>query len=486
MVMALVYAWRTGAFARQLKIQAGIGVAMLVYVGGLAALTLGGGGGALRAHPTSELYTYAARIHDYFVPFGASKLFGAATAPYLQASAHGSNFSESTLYLGLALMQLAVIALVAAFARWSPARLRWAAVASLVIAAAGFYWSAPPKVGVAGVLIPAPSDAIQHVSSTWRVYSRFGIVVIIGVTLMGAVGVAALTRGRHVLVGALVTIVALAGVAVDFYFKPGVTTLAAGDVPSVYKILKSQPGGILAQYPLLPAGYGDSRDLYWQNAAGHPQLTGYAEDGHADRRALTLYFLTNPKTIRGLASIGVRYIMVPSPPVASTPDPGHPTWGAQKIGTGEYSSAAGPGTATVYRVTAKPDLGYVYVQAGSGPFDEGPQKDPGSWIVEPKGVISVDTPQCASPCRGELRVRLTSLGITRQAVLRDPSGTVVWRGAVGSRKPTDVRIPLSVSGGRELLTLSADPGPLSIARFYPDNPDKRSVSLFVSRMRFVR
>ncbi len=194
MILAVIYAWRTGGFVRQVKIQVGVGVATLVYIGALAALTLGGGS-QLRTHPTSELYTYAARVHDYFVPFMGSKLFGAATAPYLQANEHGSNFSESTLYLGLVLMQLAIVALAAAFARWSPPRLRWAAVASLVIAAAGFYWSAPPKIGVAGVLLPAPSDAIQHVSSTWRVYSRFGIVVIIGVTLLGAVGVAALTRG---------------------------------------------------------------------------------------------------------------------------------------------------------------------------------------------------------------------------------------------------------------------------------------------------
>ena len=103
-----------------------------------------------------------------------------------------------------------------------------------------------------------------------------------------------------------------------------------------------------------------------------------------------------------------------------------------------------------------------------------------------KGVISVDTPQCVSPCRGELQVRLISQGTTRQAALRDPSGVVISPGAVGSRKPTDVRVPLSVSGGRKMLTLTADPGPLPIARFDPDSPDKRSVSLFVSRMRFVR
>ena len=37
-----------------------------------------------------------------------------------------------------------------------------------------------------------------------------------------------------------------------------------------------------------------------------------------------------------------------------------------------------------------------------------------------------------------------------------------------------------------MLTLTAEPGPLPIERFTPDSPDKRSVSLFVSRMRFVR
>jgi hypothetical protein len=482
MVLAVIYAWRTDGVARQVKIQVGVGVAMLFYVGALAALTLGGGGGALRSHDSSELYAYAARVHDYFVPFGGSKIFGEATAPYLQAHEHGSNFSESTLYVGLVVLQLAVIALVAAFARWSPPRLRWASLASLAIAVVAFYWSAPPKVGVAGVLVPTPSDVIQHVSSTWRVYSRIGIVVIMGVTLMGATGLAALTRGRSTLTAGLVAVLALVAVGVDFYYRPGVTHIASAK-PPVYQLLKSRPGGILAQYPLLPAGYGDSADLYWQNAAGHPQLTGYAQDGHADRRALSLYFVNHRRTVRGLASLGVTYIMVPSPPVASTPDPGSPTWGVEKVGTGKY----GVGTATVYHVTAKPDPGYAYVQAGAAELDEGSATDPGSWITDPKGgVISVDTPQCAASCAGQLRVRLLSMGVTRRATLRDPSGKVVWQGAVGARKPVDVRLPLSVDGGRKMLTLTSDVGPTPIQRYAPDNPDGRSVSLFVSRLRFVR
>ena len=195
---------------------------------------------------------------------------------------------------------------------------------------------------MAGVLVPAPSDVIQHVSSTWRVYSRFGIVVIIGVTLMGAVGVAALitwaARARRRAGHARG---AGRGGPSTSTFNPGLTPLASGDSPRVYRLLKDRPGGILAQYPLLPAGYGDSRDLYWQDAAGHPQLTGYAEDGHADRRALSLYFVSSRKTVRGLASLGVRYIQIPSPPVAGTPDPGHPTWGVQKIGTDAYDIDGG-------------------------------------------------------------------------------------------------------------------------------------------------
>ena len=119
MVLALVYAWRTGMFARQLKVQVVIGVAVLVYVGGLAMLTLGGGG-ELRTHSTTELYHFGARVHDYFVPFAWSKLFGPVTCALPGRHLHGSNFAESGLYLGLVLMQLAVIALAAAFARWSP------------------------------------------------------------------------------------------------------------------------------------------------------------------------------------------------------------------------------------------------------------------------------------------------------------------------------------------------------------------------------
>jgi hypothetical protein len=477
MALALVYGWRTRTLRRQIILQVAVGIAVLIYIGVLAALALGAGGGGLRSHSESELYQYGARVHDYFVPFGRNILFGQDTAPWLQAHEHGSNFTESTLYLGLVVLQLGFIALVAAFARWSSPRLRWAVLIGLAVALVGFVWSAPPKVGAGGVLWPTPSSVVSDISSTWRVYSRFGIVVILGTSLMAAAGVAALTAGRRPLAALAVAAVAIAGVAIDFTWRPGVTPL--GDPPPVYRLVRDRPGGILAQYPLLPAGYGDSSDLLWQDAAGHPLLTGYQQDGRNDRRALTMYFVDRLKTARGLASLGVRYVLVPDTPVAGTPDPGRPKAGFRRIGSDRF----GAGTATVYEVTTKPDLGYVYLQAGGSFFDEGDAKDPLSWISEPKGTLSVDAPRCKAPCVGHLRVRLLGLGARKHQVTLRAHEKVIWEGSVAASRTIDV--PLTVAG-RQLIEIAATPGPTPVSRLVPGSNDPRAIMIGVSRMRFIR
>lgn len=480
MAAALVAGWRTGRLSEQVRAQAVVGGASVVYLAGLAALTLGAGSAALRSHDKQELYAYAARVHDYVLPFGRNKLFGDVTQSYLQASAqaNGSNFAETTLYVGVFVLLLASLALATVVALRADRRQRAVVLAALGLSLFALAASAPPKVSIAGHLVPMPSDFISDLTTTWRVYSRFASVVMLGLVVLAGVGAAFLMRRHGALGRAVITLVLLALIAVDFTWRPGAADI--GERPGVFALVAKQGHGVLAQYPLLPAGFGDSSDTFWQQAHGHPILNGYSEDGYNDRRALSLYYVDSRETARALASLGVSDVLVPDTPVPGTPDPGRPRAGFRFVGRGQY----GAGTASVYRVVARPDLGTPYVSAGGITLPEGPREDRFTWLTGSEGTVVVDTPRCADPCRGTLRMSLTTLARPRVVTLRNEDGRLLWQGRVRAR--SNIRLPLAVTGGRATVKVEVKPGAQVISEALPGNLDPRAVSVSVGRLRFTR
>lgn len=475
LVTGVVIARTRGDVRRRVISMGVIGAAVVAYLGVISYLTLGSGGNSLRAHSTDALYTYAARAHEYVVPFGRNILVGDLTAPYLQERIHGSNFSESQLYLGLTVLALALLGGVFVLLRRAGPGLRLTYLFGLAVAAVAFVFSAPPKIQVLGLTIPMPGEYIGQVTTTWRVYSRFVVDVMLGVALMAAVGIAAISRGRSAWTGAAITALAIGAIAIDFTWRPGAAKI---EYPRVYELLKDRPDGLVAQYPLLPAGFGDSADLLYQDAHDHRLLNGYAETGFEDRRASTLYNVNELRTARGLASLGVRYIMVPDVPVAGTPDPGRPVRsGFRRLGTGAYGGI----TATVYEVAAEPDLGYAYVRTGGSP-EEGPPGARYTWLLEPRSELTVDAPRCRGACSGILRMRLQSFARTREVTLRLIDGKVIWRGRVGRSRV--VQIPLRVDD-RARIELTSTPGPVTPNSVDPANPDVRPLSIGVSGLRFT-
>lgn len=481
MALTLAYGARIGAFRVHLFTQTVIAMIAALYVAVLAIFTLGRGGGSLRHHAPEEFTTYAARPAEYVVPYARGGIFGDTFLPYLAANQHGSNFSETTLYLGVVVLALAAAALIAAVGGWLPNDLKRPALAGLVVAVVAFVWSLPPQLRVGIVELPAPIAILGEITSTWRVMSRFVVLVSLGMTVLAAVGLVAIMRSRGRILGTGIAVLALAGVMLDFTWRPGVTEL--GEAPEVYGLLREEPRGVVAQYPLLPAGFGDSSPILWQDAHGHPLLNGYIEGSPNEARAASLYYLNAPATARGLASIGVKHVIVPDSPdaYAGTMHPGQPGDGFRFVAKGRYYNA----TASIYMVTATPDAGVAYLYSGGSPYSEGPLDDPFRWTTEEQARIVVDTPMCGDPCLGRLQMRLSSPANRRVLTIREPSGNLVWRGVIGNA--TDVSVPLSVLGGRlslDMFTAPA-PGPTAIDSSEQAS-DGRQVVLSLSRMRFVR
>lgn len=472
----LVSAARRKRFRVHLKPQLVAAALIVGYLGALSAVTLSSAEGTLREHPEAALTAYSARPLEYLLPPAGNLLLGDTTGPYLQRHLHGSNFTESTLYLGVSILALALVALVAGVRRRSSPAARRLTLISAAIGIVALAFSAPPKVSLLGELVPMPSWFVFQFTSTWRVYSRFVMVVMLAACLLAALGLHLLSRGRRpvvraALLGALTVVIPL-----DLYVESsGDTATTRLQTPPIYDVLRAQPPGILAQYPLYPSGHGDYQELFYQQAHGKPILNGYA-DLPQEGRDLALANLEDPSTAGRLAALGVRYVLVPAIPVAPpVTDPGDPGRGFRLIA----ESAYGPTTAKLFRVTAPPDRSRVALLDG---FDrtEGPPGGEFRWMTQRTGTLEV-AGMC-NPCVGTLRFTAVSFGRPRRVMLRSSEGRVIAaRRVVG---PTRFVVPVRFRRRLE-LTLATTPGPEPIAAVLKGSADSRSVSVQISDPRFT-
>lgn len=435
------------------------------YVGGLAAVTLvgAGEGEGLRSHDIAALYTYSSRLHEFLVPPGGTMLLGDRTRPWLEERIHGSNGSESTLYLGVTVLAAALAGLIAALVRRRRDRRgAFVAAAALAVGATAVYFSAPPKIDIGPLTVPTPSEFIFDLTSTWRVYARFVIVVMLAACLLAALGLARLAQ-RGGRAGAALLVAAAAAVFVDLHFKPFDGAGTALSAPPAIQALERLPPGMVAHYPLLPEGVGDYNDLFLQGYHDKRVLNGYGGT-EQEARALRLADFDDPRTPGRLASLGFRYALVPPGELDRPVRRAH----ARPVARGGY----GGGEATIYELTAPP-LALVAGVDGFGDVEQDGERD-AQWMTAREGRVELWY-RCR--CRGTVRASLTSL-VRQRVVVSDPRGRALARATVLPGQQVPVAVPVSVRG-HAALVVRADPGPQQIP-----GPDPRAVSVRVTGLRF--
>lgn len=468
-LVSLGLAARRGELLAQLRGQlvpaALVSVFLVVFLG-LSELAAAGQG--LRTHEIAALNAYSARAYEYVVPHGANVLVGDRTAPWIADHLHGSNYSESTLYLGVSIIVLALVGLVAALRGAFGGPLRRTAIALAVLAFAAVLFSAPPEGRVLGVTLPFPSHFVTEITSTWRVYARFVIVAMLAVTLLAALGIWFLIRARAAWLRAGILAVVATIVVVDLAPRGQGTNPLGG--PPIASALARLPQGIVAQYPLVPAELSLYDDIFYQQYYDKPMLNGYQTDSREEARALALADPSNPRTGPGLASLGVKYALV----------------------FNSLASAALPPFSSDFKLIAQDESGRIYRVSPSGRgiptgavaedgFDRTENGPTGSynWLLKPRGTISV-TAACRR-CAGTLFMRVTSFARPRTVVVHDSRGRILVRRRVIAN--TALRMPLTVSRSAA-VTISTTPGPEPIAATLPAAKDTRSVSVAVRDLRF--
>jgi hypothetical protein len=451
-VVALILAWRSGSLRSTLVPQLIAGVIVIVFMTGLLALTTisTAGGIGVRTHNARELNVYAARPLEYLLPDIQNPLFGSDTRGYLHTlPLHGTGI-ETTLYVGVTVILLAIVALIATVRRKLSPRIGSVVLALFSIAVVAAITSLQPEVSIFGTKIPFPSHFITQVTTTWRVYSRFVIVVMLALAPLVAVGLTTITAGRSRRVSIAVMSLATILIPLDLWAPQG-GHIDKIPTPGIYKTLARQPAGLVAEYPLAAASFNTYSDIFYQGTYDKPMINGYQEDSYQERMALSLAVLSNPSTAGRLAALGVRYVILDASPASwGWPLAGKPGEGFRLIAHEPYAS--------LYLVTAHPQVPAL-AAAGEG-FGETELTPAGavSWLEKPSGTINL-VGTCNS-CNGVLSISVAPYGAPRQVSVLDNRGHVLAKGTVTST--ATVKIPLHFSK-HTTLTVTATPGPQPVS-----------------------
>ena len=213
---------------------------------------------SVRSNIKSETELYGARPIEFVLPSYNNAFVPAKYPAWRATKLHGSNFSESTLYMGYTIIVLAMIGLLSLlYSKARAVKLKGLPYPELVftmtfVFAACFALSLPAIVVIFGHNIRTPVDILVKITANWRVLSRFFLAMDPLVIILASLGLYMITKGRSKPVRW--AIVALCGLVLFLEYLP--TPLhPTGDLyknaPVIYKELQKDPSvKLVAEYPL--------------------------------------------------------------------------------------------------------------------------------------------------------------------------------------------------------------------------------------------
>jgi hypothetical protein len=259
-----------------------------------------------------EIQAFSARPWEYVLPWHANPFVPDSVKAFEAQHLHGSNFVELSLFLGYTVLVLGTIGLLAA-----RRGRRMPVVLALVTMGVGAFFSFPPSVHIGGLTVHFPADMLGRLLPVFRVYSRFGMIVMLGAALLAGVGLDDLKRRLSLRGGSwrALALVPFVTVGLEFTNIPPSRATAVLPAPPEYTWLESQPQGILVEYPLaagpLAVQEVQTREYtLYQMAHLHRMFNGATPPSTAGKYAYQLEPYYSPQTVDRLRSLGIRYVFV--------------------------------------------------------------------------------------------------------------------------------------------------------------------------------
>lgn len=411
----------------------------------------------------ADIDVYGSRWFEWLVPSHSHPVFSDWSEPFRVQRLHGSNLSETALYVGVTVLALALVGLVTAIAdrRSRPREARSAALAAVTVGA-GLIVSLPGTISLLGIEVKTPATAISLVVDGWRVYSRLFAVVQLGLVVFAAIGLALMIR-RLPMMARAATALGAGGLIMFDLLSRSMTFNAVP--PPVYRAVAGLPGDApRVEYPLsTPLTIEHLVYIFQTEAAGRPLVNGGRPQSWTGGLHGRLADPAAPWTARVLAALGTRYAVV-HPQQDPRPGSGFRLLGEYEFGQSLYEVAAPPA-----RVFAVPGDGFGLVEpAARGRFTQ--------WLERSKGTLVVYN---STPRAARVRISFTAAPFAgaRTLILRDRGKAVA---TTRLTEPRRIGADLRVEPGVNALEIAVDPAPTPIADVVPGSADPRSVAVQIS------
>jgi hypothetical protein len=257
-----------------------------------------------------ELQIYSARINEYIQPWHDNPLVPDFVKRWEDLHLHGSSWIENSLFLGYVVMILALVGLLIN-------RRRFPTMLGIAIALVGAIMSAPAMAHILGIEVHAPSYYLFNVITFFRVYARFAILVMLGVSVLAAAGFAALQARLRAGSRQLLMLLPFLLLAIEFNNMPPTHVTSILPAPAEYTWLAHQPQGVLMEYPAnsgpIPIRMEVEIRQYmlYQMVHLHPTfLNESAITGPVADAAAQMEPYYKPGVAAQLKAYGVRYVFV--------------------------------------------------------------------------------------------------------------------------------------------------------------------------------
>lgn len=271
---------------------------------------------AVVSNPVGQLQNLGAAPESYVLPSVRHPVLEPITRAVNERA--DDKWAENTLYLGWTLIALGIAGAVLVVRKHTetlttPLR-RFFLVSMAVLAPAAFLFSLKRETTVFGVDVPMPAYLFGELTTFWRVFARFGLLVTFALGALAAFALTVLIRRyRHGLAVALLACGLLA-----FEYLAGFAPAYSFANPDPWVgWLKQQPRGIVAHYPLptdSPAALQLlARTFYLQQYNEQPQYaifgSGYGGTREEAIRLVSRY-VNDPLTPGVLAAEGVTLVLL--------------------------------------------------------------------------------------------------------------------------------------------------------------------------------
>lgn len=466
-----------------------------------------------RVYP--QLFFFSAHLKDYYLPPVDHPLWGGGVERIVSKFKDYDNLFENTLFLGYLPLLLTALALVR-FWRGGSWRnsldkkstppdqnlRRWTFTFAL-LALMMVIFSAPPVSRFFGIPLYFPSHLLHKLFPMFRVYARFGMLVMLCVAVLAGIGLTYFLQRirtahhRSILVAIIIGVVML-----EFANFPPYRTTRDPEMPEFYHWLASQPQDVVvAEYPLVsfeePQTY---QYLSYQKFHQKRLFNGAVLGTVYDSIRKELVDISRPETVSILKSLGVRYVIIHKNLYLEGPIP-RPI---KRYYSTRYQDEFFPGfnknqppsieeesglklvwfssELSAYEVTAKPSPLILAYHINIGEEEDWGEEGLWRWMENNGEILLLNT--TPNPLTAELKFKVGSFHIDRHLEIY-LNNKLIAKTVVNTTRMKEIELPsISLKPGINFLRLYTPEGALNIDQVLQSG-DFRDVSICLSPLQTI-